>query len=38
MEKDNKDAMEQEVDGFELAVKIIKYCRKCEQTCPVGKN
>jgi len=38
MEKDNNDAVEQDIDGFEQPVKVIKYCRKCEQACPVGKH
>ncbi len=37
MEVDNDKAKEQDVEGFEKPVKIIKYCRKCELACPVGK-
>ncbi|MBF0200488.1 MAG: epoxyqueuosine reductase [Desulfamplus sp.] len=37
MEKDIADAKESEVDGFDDPIKIIKYCRMCEQACPVGK-
>ena len=37
MEVDNNEAIEQEVEGFDAPVKIIKYCRKCELACPVGK-
>ena len=37
MEVDNDVAKEQVVDGFEDPVKIIKYCRRCELSCPVGK-
>ncbi len=38
MDTDNDNAYEQQVDGFEKPVKIIKYCRKCEQACPIGKS
>lgn len=34
---DNDIAKEQTVDGFEKPVKIIKYCRRCETSCPVGR-
>jgi epoxyqueuosine reductase len=37
MEKDNDTAETQPVDGFDDPVKIIKYCRRCELACPVGK-
>lgn len=37
MDKDNDVAVEQVVEGHEAPVKIIKYCRLCELTCPVGK-
>jgi epoxyqueuosine reductase len=37
MEQDNDAAKEQRVDGFDDPVKIIKYCRRCELACPVGK-
>ncbi len=37
MELDNDEAKEQEVEGFDDPVKIIKYCRRCELACPVGK-
>ena len=37
MEVDNDTAKEEAVEGFEAPVKIIKYCRKCELACPVGK-
>ena len=37
MEVNNDEAKEQTVDGFDKPVKIIKYCRKCELACPVGK-
>ena len=37
MEMDNDVAKETRADGFESPVKIVKYCRKCELACPVGK-
>ena len=37
MDKDIEVAREQTVDGFEEPIKIIKYCRRCELSCPVGK-
>ena len=37
MELDNDAATEQNVEGFDTPVKIIKYCRQCELACPVGK-
>ena len=37
MELDNDMAKEQIVEGFDEPVKIIKYCRKCELSCPVGR-
>jgi epoxyqueuosine reductase len=37
MEIDNDVAREATVDGFDEPIKIIKYCRKCELACPVGK-
>ena len=37
MEVDNDNAKEQVVEGFDDPVKIIKYCRRCELACPVGK-
>jgi len=36
MEADNSDAVEQSVEGFDDPVKVIKYCRGCELSCPVG--
>jgi len=38
MEEDNTVAKEQTVDGFDQPVRVIKYCRKCELSCPVGKT
>lgn len=37
MDIDNEVAQEQVVDGFTDPVKIIKYCRRCELSCPVGQ-
>lgn len=37
MEIDNDIATEQDVEGFDDPIKIIKYCRQCELACPVGK-
>lgn len=38
MERDNDEAKEQEAEGFDAPVKIIKYCRACELACPVGRE
>ena len=38
MIKDNDMAQSEPVEGFEEPVKIIKYCRRCELACPVGKT
>ena len=38
MELDNNNAKKEEVEGFDKPIKIIKYCRKCELACPVGKH
>ncbi len=37
MDVDNEVAREQAVEGFDDPIKIIKYCRRCELACPVGK-
>ena len=37
MDVDNEVAEEQVVEGFDDPIKIIKYCRRCELACPVGK-
>lgn len=37
MELDNTVAKEQHVEGFDAPVKIIRYCRACELSCPVGR-
>lgn len=37
MDIDNETAVEQDVEGFDNPVKVIKYCRRCELACPVGK-
>lgn len=38
MDKNIEDGQEQTVGGFDKPVKIIKYCRRCELSCPVGKK
>lgn len=37
MDLDNEVAKEQDVEGFDKPIKLIKYCRGCELSCPVGK-
>ena len=37
MDIDNDVAQEQQVEGLDNPVRVIKYCRKCELICPVGK-
>lgn len=37
MDEDNDVASPQQVEGYDEPVKIIKYCRRCELSCPVGK-
>ena len=37
MRKNSADAREQVFEGFPEPVKIVKYCRDCELSCPVGK-
>ena len=37
MELDNDVAEAQEVEGFQEPIKLIKYCRRCELACPVGR-
>ena len=37
MVEDQELAQEQIVDGFTNPVKMIKYCRRCEFSCPVGQ-
>ena len=37
MEKNIDRAKEESVEGFDNPVKILKYCRNCELSCPVGK-
>jgi epoxyqueuosine reductase len=37
MEHDNDTAAIEQVAGIEAPVKIIKYCRRCETACPVGR-
>lgn len=38
MDINDTKAQEQVVDGFDEPIKIIKYCRICEFSCPVGKS
>ncbi len=38
MNKDNSNAKEEIVERSDEPVKLIKYCRNCEQACPVGKR
>lgn len=38
MEIDKENAQEQTLDGFDEPVKLIKYCRRCELSCPVGRS
>jgi len=37
MELDINAAKEEDAEGFDTPIKIIKYCRRCELACPVGK-
>lgn len=37
MQKNIDHAREESAEGFENPIKIIKYCRNCEMSCPVGK-
>lgn len=37
MGKDMTSAETQIVEGIDAPVKVIRYCRECELTCPVGK-
>ena len=37
MDVDNEVAVEQKIEGFDYPIKVIKYCRRCELSCPVGK-
>lgn len=37
MQNNFDSARKETAEGFEKPVKIIKYCRKCEMSCPVGK-
>lgn len=38
MVTDEAVAQKQVVEGFDNPIEIIKYCRKCELSCPVGKQ
>lgn len=35
--KDVENAKEEDVEGFDEPQKILRFCRKCELTCPVGQ-
>ena len=37
MKIDKKSAQEQSMEGFEAPVKLVKFCRRCELSCPVGR-
>ena len=37
MQENIDSAKEKQAEGFDKPVKIIKYCRNCELSCPVGK-
>jgi len=37
MEVDNDVAREEDVEGFDAPIKLIKYCRRCELACPVAR-
>ena len=37
MTRDEEKALEQNVPGIGESVRVVKYCRKCELSCPVGK-
>lgn len=37
MRIDEDSAVEQHVEDVEKAVRVVKYCRRCEFSCPVGK-
>jgi epoxyqueuosine reductase len=38
MKIDKKSAQEQTQKGFEAPVKLVKFCRRCELSCPVGRS
>ncbi len=38
MEHDIDVAQEKKIDGFDKPVKLVKYCRRCEWACPVGRK
>ncbi|MCJ7806911.1 MAG: epoxyqueuosine reductase, partial [Clostridia bacterium] len=37
MTRDEETAREHNVPGIGESVRVVKYCRKCELSCPVGK-
>ena len=38
MKIDEENAKEEDVEGIKERVRVLKYCRVCEFSCPVGKN
>ncbi len=38
MEQNIDGAREEKMDGFDKPVKLVKYCRRCEWACPVGRK
>ncbi len=36
MTLDLDEAQEEVVEGFDVPIKLIKYCRRCEMACPAG--
>ena len=38
MEHNIDVAQENKTDGFDKPVKLVKYCRRCEWACPVGRK
>jgi len=37
IQKNNADAKEEVPEGFSEPVKVLRFCRRCEWSCPVGK-
>lgn len=37
MKNDEESAVEQKVRDIEKTVRVVKYCRRCEFSCPVGR-
>jgi epoxyqueuosine reductase len=38
MEMDAAAALAKTVAGFDEALQMIRYCRRCELSCPVGRE